>query len=169
MGKASGLKNKNSGFSLMELLVVVAIISILAGLSAVSISLAGSRDAERCAKMINSALESARMSAMSQKGEFALTIDFEKATLVMNGTNAGITENEKLPNGVTLYLPKDTSIKKVEITFDKSTGKVKKILEDGADVTDTTAVMKMTAENPTGKKATVVLVKATGKHFVEYQ
>lgn len=54
-------KQQNKGMTLIEVLVVVAILAITVGIAGVSISLATSRDAEKSAKIINDALESSRM------------------------------------------------------------------------------------------------------------
>lgn len=155
-------KKENRGYTLVELLVVIAIMAIAVGIAGVSIALASSRDAEKSAKIINSALETSRMYAMSRTGVYTLAVDMEKNELSISDGG----EREELPGNVKISIP-GMDVDRAEITFDKSTGKVLSVLTDGAVYTD--LVLRITSENPRGKKATVVLVVNTGKHFIEYQ
>lgn len=63
----------NKGFSLVELLVVVALFTILASIAATGITLATSRPADECAKKIQVALEGNRNTTM---GKFSASITF---------------------------------------------------------------------------------------------
>lgn len=154
----------HKGISLVELLVVVAIMSIVVGASGVGLSLAYSRDAEKCAKTINAALENTRMMSMSQKGNFVMEIDLENNMLYIKSTEASDpVEEEQLQKRVKVYVPADASATSVSVQFDKSTGKVLSMSGESG------GVLRITSENNSGKKATVVLVKGTGKHYVEYK
>lgn len=161
--KGFTLKKNQRGYTLIELLVVVAIMSITVGMASLGLSLLYSRDAEKCAKTINSMMESSRMYAMSKTGDFTMTVDFENNMASIPDAN----EQEDLQSRVRIYLPDKADAKKVDITFDKSTGRVSEILVDGGSCSDT--VLRITAENSTNKKASVVLVVNTGKHFVDYR
>lgn len=160
---------KNKGITLVEILVVVAISSIMVGITANSISLAFSRDAERCARTIDVALESVRMSSMSQKGTFTLEIDRVNNQLIthsaVNGTTSTVSEN--LQSQVTVSFP-DIDAESLKITFYKSSGKVKSVInQDNSAVQDKLIRIKCT--NGSGSKvATVVLIRNTGRHYVEY-
>ena len=153
---------KNMGFSLIELLVVLAIMTILIGGAGVGISLASSRDAQKSAKTIDNALAMSRLCAMSREGDFMLEIDLQNHKLEVMGEG-----EEALPGKVDISVQGISSVNVLQIKFDKSTGKVSQILTDGAAYAD--GVLKITSENPNGKVATVVLVTNTGKHFVEYK
>ena len=76
----------NKGITLIEILVVVAIMSIAVGGASISISLAYSRDAEKCAKTINSALENTRMMSMSEKGNFTMELDMTNNMLYIKSS-----------------------------------------------------------------------------------
>lgn len=175
------LRQENSGMSLVELLIIIAIMSITVGLSSLGLSLVFSRDAEKCANSIDSALETTRMSTMSQKGTFTLEIDTVNNRMSLTSSSAPGTEllsnsDAEFQSRVSVSLEStggsvDISSKdKLSVTFDKSTGRVAKIYTDG-DVSQNVdgTVIRIRCENSNGKKATVVLVRSTGKHYVDYQ
>ena len=154
----------NKGLSLVEILVVVAIMSIMVGGASVSVSLAYSRDAEKCAKTIDTAMENARMLSLSEKGTFTLEVDMVGNKLYIHSSESAVPVlEEDLQKRVSIYVPGQASVNNVTVQFDKSTGKV--VNMTGED----NGILRITSENNTRKKATVVLVKGTGKHYVEYK
>ncbi|MBQ8598368.1 MAG: type II secretion system protein [Lachnospiraceae bacterium] len=154
----------NKGISLVEILIVVAIMSLAVGGSGVGLSLAYSRDAEKCAKTIDAALENTRMLSMSQKGTFTMEIDLENNILyIRSSESSDPIEEEQLQRRVEISVPADASLTSVTVQFDKSTGKVLSMSGESD------GVLRITSENSNGKRATVVLVKGTGKHYVEYK
>ncbi len=155
-------RKNNMGFSLVELLVVLAIMAVMIGSAGIGISLASSRDAQKSAKTIDNALAMSRLCAMSREGEFVLKIDLPNHKLEVMGEG-----EEALPGKVDISVQGISTVNELQIKFDKSTGKVSQILTDGIPYAD--GVLKITSENPNGKVATVVLVTNTGKHFVEYK
>lgn len=156
-------KYGNQGVTLVELLVVVAILSIVVGAAGISISLAYSRDAEKCAKSINAALENTRMLSLSEKGKFTMTLDMENNQITIDNSETGNVHTESLQKNVKIYVPGQEGTTSVSVRFDKSTGKVAAM--DGEE----NGILRITSENNSGKKASVVLVKGTGKHYVEYK
>lgn len=156
-------KYGNQGVTLVELLVVVAILSIAVGAAGISISLAYSRDAEKCAKSINAALENTRMLSLSEKGKFTMTLDMENNQITIDNSETGNLHTESLQKNVKIYVPGQEGTTSVSVRFDKSTGKVAAM--DGEE----NGILRITSENNSGKKASVVLVKGTGKHYVEYK
>lgn len=154
----------NKGITLIEILVVLAIIAIAAGGAGIGISLAYSRDAEKCAKTINAALENTRMLSMSKKGNFTMELNMESNKLYIKSSEE--TEpvlEEELQSRVKLFLPDDEGKTSLTVRFDKSTGKVFDMSSEN------NGILRITSENNSGKRATVVLVKGTGKHYVEYK
>lgn len=154
----------NKGITLVEVLVVLAILAIAVGGAGIGISLAYSRDAEKCAKTINAALENTRMLSMSKKGNFTMELDMENNKLYIRSSEevAPVLE-EELQNRVKIFLPDNAGATSLSVRFDKSTGKVFSMSseKDG--------ILRITSENNGGRRATVVLVKGTGKHYVEYK
>lgn len=154
---------KNTGFTLVELLVVIAILAVIISAAGLSISLAASRDAQKCAKIIDSALESARMLAMSKQGTFEMVLDIDNHTLDI----ADNSEHSDLQRNVSISVQGHVDADTVSIIFDKSTGSVLQVAVDGVLYGE--SVLRITSENRNGKRATVVLIVNTGKHYVEYR
>ncbi len=152
----------HKGITLVEILVVVAIMSIAVGAAGISISLAYSRDAEKCAKTINTALENTRMLSMSEKGIFTMELDMNNNMLYIR-QDGTVVQSENLQRRVSISTPDSAGTETAVIQFDKSTGKVLSMSPEKE------GILRITSENNNGKRATVVLVKGTGKHYVEYK
>lgn len=163
----------HAGISLVELLLVIAIISIAVGMTGIGISLVFSRDSEKCAKTIEGALATAKMSSMAQKGIFTMKIDAPGHSVEVHSSESGIILEEALQSRVTVSFEviggtADLSgAEDLSVIFDKSTGKVKAVSSGGSSVDGT--VFKIHCENESGKRASTVLVAATGKYYVEYE
>ena len=168
--KAAKYLQQNKGMTLVEILVVVAILSIAVGMAGISISLLFSRDAESCAKSMDTMLEASRMRALSREGTHSFVLDTanRECSITPDG------DLDELPSRVDISLTSVgtydfSSNTVIEVDFDKSTGRVLALRADSVPINvDDVSLIRMHAENQDGKRATVVLVVATGKHFVEY-
>ncbi len=165
----------NRGYSLVELLVTIAILTIMTGAVGVSIALAFSRNAEKCAKEIDTSLEKSRMYAMSQTGDNSFILDIANRQITVGGDaesygNGQFAKEKKLQSGVIIDVVGYAGAGKVAVTFDKSTGRVRKIEIDDTDVTDAVTELRLDCHNDDhSKQAYVSLIRNTGKHYVEYQ
>lgn len=160
---------KNRGMTLVEVLVVVAILAIMVGGAGIGISLLYSRDSERCAKTINTMLETTRMSSLARAEKYTFILDSEDHICRIE-TDA---EKTDLPGRVTLSFSAEGSdlsgCKVIEVEFDKATGKVKAVVADSVPQDmKSLSLIRIHAVSQNGKKASVVLVTSTGKHYVEY-
>lgn len=175
--KYNKMHRNNNGISLVELLVVVAILSIAIGVTGIAVSFAGSKNTERCAKLVDDALESTRMNSLAREGVCALELDTTANTITslvldtVTGTMVPEGDAVLLPQRVTLTLESvgafDLAASDVlRIQFDKSTGRVARIEADGGTVS--VNLVRIHSEDASGKRVTVVLVTATGKHMIEY-
>lgn len=171
-----GLYEDNRGLSLTELLVVIAILSLAVGFAGSSISLLYSRDAQRCAKSIDEALEQARSSGMTKKGYYQMQLDLNQHTVSIL---FGATKTEEKAAIATVELPKrvtltvtaegvtvDSAADIVTVEFDKATGKVKQIMAGAAPIGATTVLFHCESGS---KQTLVTLVCATGRHLLTYQ
>lgn len=165
-------QNKDSGYSLVELIVVIAIMAIMVGVMSIGISLMFSRDAEAVAKTIDDELSEARMLAMSRDGEFELVLHLDSSNPANN--NIVINKDSSLYKSVTMKkratlnvsgggLASPITSGDVKIVFDKGNGSVKTI---NGGTASGVCLIEATAARLTTKKSTVSLVAATGRHYV---
>jgi len=176
--------NSSAGFSLVELIVVIAIMGVVVAMSSIGIGILNGKDARRCATALDDALKDARMTTMTKQGEYSLQITTESGNYVANlvnssGGSANIEKSYNLEgSGKTIKsiivdgnaTPISDSYE-VVICFDARKGNV---LTDGSTTIGGVAlssdeVMKFTVSQIKGdstKVANVSLVTATGKHMV---
>ncbi len=69
-----GRHEDNEGYTLVELIVVIAIMATMIGLLSLGISMLFSKDAERVAKFLDDQISEVRMSAMSKPGTYSIII-----------------------------------------------------------------------------------------------
>lgn len=173
----------NHGFSLIELIVVIAIMSILTGGVAFGVNMVFSRDSERCASALNDAISQTRMNAMTRPGDYTLTIT-ERTDGSETVNVCDIKVNDTLVE--TIYLDGSGNSKKndleikfknsgsplafpVTIQFDKQKGNVSKITSNGTDCTsDEILCFNATAmRGNSSRNKCVQLITTTGKHSIE--
>ncbi|MDR2547181.1 MAG: type II secretion system GspH family protein [Lachnospiraceae bacterium] len=172
---------KNRGFTLIEVIIVIAITSIMLGTVGYGLSLAVSRDTERFARAIDLALDSTRSNSMARREIYSLVIDNEDKELtriIVSGADT-FTQVESLgrrtdfsfsytdPAGVR----HDLDDMQVTIAFDKTKGAVIEILDenDVAMDLDDISIFRIHCRDDSGDRLiSVVLIKSTGKHYVEY-
>lgn len=133
------MKN-NKGFTLIELIVVMAIIAVCFGIAEASVSTVFSSEAKKCANELNSDISKCRINAMSRSGTVFLKIyrdgggnviaDYtENGSVVSSdttgGSRCGVTyttdaQHSLDPAGAALYL-----------SFDRETGALVTLQLDG--------------------------------------
>lgn len=69
------MKRNNRGFTLVEIVVVVTILGVLVGLTAMSISSVFSARARRCATELDSYISMCRVNSMSRAGSIKIVLD----------------------------------------------------------------------------------------------
>ena len=175
----------NKGFSLIELIVIIAIMGVLVGGASLGIGLVFSKDALKCATRLNDSIYDARANSMYKAGEFKLIIDNKDGVNV-----ATISQTDLTPaTSDTVYLDGEDSSKKttisarfvteavpagtaislpVSVTFDKAKGNVYSVV-DADEMTYGDGIIVFEIEPLRGnrnRKAKVQLVTTTGKHTI---
>lgn len=131
------VKIGNEGFSLVELVIIMAIIVILGGVTAIGLSLVTSRPVDECAKKIQVALEGNRNTTM---GKFSASIVFtaDSSGVYMeeyiNGSSDGKVQIGQsgvsvsyvtTQVGASVTTTTDLSGSSVELSFDRASGSLK--------------------------------------------
>lgn len=164
---------KNAGFSLVEVVVVIAIMGILVGISAVGISLMFSRDAEKCATEIESGLDKLRSYTMAKKGSWYMEIaktGNDYILTIYRNTGSGDTAYEQMNLGSRVTLRSGgTEISGVRIQYNRVTGGVAQvdIGNTGTWAVPSDIVKIQVDSNRTDRSKTVNIVRLTGRHFLE--
>ncbi len=125
------MRKDNRGLSLVELVIVIAILAVVGSLVTMGLSAATSKPAEECAKKIATTLNSARMSTMG-KQSVAINLykkgDYIYADEVVNGvitktsqvSSKGVQVEYKLEGGG--YQTLGDASNKLSLSFKRSTG-----------------------------------------------
>ena len=175
----------NKGFSLIELIVIIAIMGVLVGGASLGIGLVFSKDAMKCATRLNDSIYDARANSMYKAGKFELSIDNTGSANV-----ATISQTDLTPvTSDTIYLDGEDSSKKttisarfvteavpagtaislpVSVTFDKAKGNVYSVV-DADEMTYGDGIIVFEIKPLRGnrnRKAKVQLVTTTGKHTI---
>ena len=174
----------NKGFSLIELIVIIAIMGVLVGGAILGIGLVFSKDAMKCATRLNDSIYDARANSMYKAGKFELSIDNSGSanvatisqtdltpatsdTVYLDGVDSGkkttisarfVTVTEAVPEETDLRLP-------LNLTFDKAKGNVYFDVDANGTYDDGIIVFDITPLRG-NRTAKVQLVTTTGKHTI---
>lgn len=165
----------NEGYTLVELIVVIAIMAIVTGGLAIGISLMFSRDAQSVAVALDDELAEFRMLSMTKAGNYTMTVhttsDFSKDNKIVIDDEDSATDPKEIPldkkvkitveqlNGTGTF--SSSGGDDIEIVYDKGNGSVKTV---GGVPASGVYVFTIDTSN---KTATVTLVAATGRHYTE--
>ena len=99
------MDNKNKGYSLIELIVVIAIIGIVGVGSIIGLSMINGKPADQCASALKIALASHRLSTMGKDESdtyLEVFLDSEGAVWIRESLNGVRTESKACGRGVTI-------------------------------------------------------------------
>ncbi len=170
-----GNRTDNRGYTLVELVAVIAIMVVMVGLLSMSLTVVFNQDAQRAASLVDDELKEARMFAMSKSGAIVMriyTTDSDpkgyKIDITRDGTQYRSVSVEgsilmSLTSGGVLVSGEGSDI---SVEFNKSNGSIKSI-NGASPATDKTYEIVAVAQRGTGHTAKVILAPNTGRHYVE--
>lgn len=160
------MKKNNRGFTLVELIVVVAIIGVVAGIVGLTAGTAVSARAQRGAESVNVLVSKCKAGCLSKTGDVHLTLSVEGGNLIGRYyENGSLISTDSLPlSGVTVsYTTKKSGFDPVTValagnpltlSFDRATGA--QIQPGGVGCT--------TISFDGGRVFTIQLIPSTGMH-----
>lgn len=180
------MRDRNSGFSLVELIVVIAIMAILVGVATYSFALVTGKEAGQCANNLGTALDKAKNYALAKSGStdayLLVKYDSDEGYIaeyyvpdspIATAGNCHLVESEKLGKKsveVTVeldgvgFISLDDS-KELRVYFNRITGAFKEAeLVSGGSVIHTAYCNKIEVKR--GKQYELDLIAATGKHTI---
>ncbi len=176
----------NKGFSLVELVVVVALMAIVGGFMAYSFSLVTGQEARQCANNLSTALNKAKNYALTKSGNSDAYMELSRET---NGSyvvqyfvpkspvdvSAGYVQLDQETVGkraveITCFLQGGSSFQITEsshlrICYDRISGAFKEAVWVNSATETKDYCEKISIKR--GKTYQVTLISATGKHSVE--
>lgn len=166
----------NRGYSLVELIVVIAIMAVMVGVMSLGIGMMFTRDANYVAVRIDDMLTEARTASMSRAGTFTYSFHIDSSTpsnsyvKIDQTTDTGTTEYKRilLDKSVTVKV-NGSDANDFSVVFDKAKGNVKTVEIDGTSSPDPDSVYEIdvTSKKNTSKTKKVTLVTTTGRHYTE--
>lgn len=131
----------NQGFSFVELIIVVAIITVIGGVMTLGLSLLTSKPVEECTRKLQIALEGNRTTTMGKlSAELYLYVNSEGDIMmkeVIDGSSKvtqigeSVTVQYQLSGGSLTSLPSESGA--LKIVFDRSRGSLKPQTDGGSD------------------------------------
>lgn len=162
------MKN-NNGFTLIELIVVILIVSLLGMGTITGIGMLSNGNTKKTAQMIINALDLVQMENMTKKSVYLMTITQNgEGVYYLNVLCDGAilsSEKLKLKNGTISYQTADSEAitvntsNKLEIVFRKDTGGIK--------LNSSNQIITRISVTGGGNTIDIRLATATGKHFIE--
>ena len=174
--KMEAQKNTDDrGYTLVELVAVIAIMVVMVGVLTLSMNIVFNEDSQRAANLVEDELKEARMLAMSKSGDIVMKIHTEDSN--PKGYKIEITKGGTVYRSVSVDVsvlisltsngtPVSGAGEDISVEFNKSNGSIKKI-NGSAPVTDKTYEIVAVAQRGSGNTAKVIIAPNTGRHYVE--
>lgn len=184
------VNHKNKGFTLMELLIVVAIMAIMTGLTIIAVSILATGDSKKASKNLLNELEALKVDTMSIDGEWWAEVYINSSgtytvdVIKKNNGESTVYETKTLGSRLSISyhdngvgnITKDLSVEgtKLKIFYEKGSGKISKvtIVENGAETAISTGLSSKGEFiiKPKGKdtQSVLTLYYRTGKIVTDY-
>ncbi len=167
-------KKNDKGYTLVELVVVIAIMVVMTGVVSFSLSIVFNEDAQRAVALIDDELTETKMLSMSKAENFVMTVYTSStnpsANYIMITKNGSPYKRVDIDKDVFISVKQGASQvinpgENIVIEFNKSTGSVTDF--SGLGITDELYEITAVAQKGNKPEAKVSLITNTGRHFIE--
>ena len=165
------VNNPNKGYTLLELIVVIAILVTLMGLMSAGVGMISKGNAKKASKIMVSALNELRSNTLSVSGTWSAEVYMNKDGYVAEiKNNAEIKETYHLGSRISIsydglsLLEGDLLV----ITYEPRTGKVASVEKNSVDVTNGASGKVTVRSNGSTTENTITLYYLTGKVETDY-
>ena len=163
--------SRNKGFSLVELMVVIAIMAVLVGISGISYVIVGKSNVKKAAGFIDDAIADCRQKSMTKTGDWSMRLSDGLVEIIHDGE---VMDSTELPSSVDIYISETdgrlsgTQIGQdyasVTISFKILSGEVKSV--EPSDIKGDGTCCYIMCRYKDKKECTIKLYYSTGKHTV---
>ncbi len=165
------MMNDDRGISLVELIVVIAIMAVMVGITSFAVGMMFSRDANYVAVRIDDEMTEARTLAMSKAGKFRYEFHIDSdpknsyVRIIDLDNPDPPVRNVPLNKSVTVKV-NGAAASDFSLMFDKAKGNV--IQVNGSDsAIEKVYTIEVTSVRNTSKVKTVSLITTTGRHYTD--
>lgn len=169
------MKNNNSGFSLVELMVVVAIMAVLSTGVYIGYNALFNQKAKTAAKEVKAMLQTVRMTTMSKSGTYKLLISEDstdgcviiKSISIDSSGAENVIKEEKLDSSISIVAKKTNGSEQnasdgIELSFNRSSG----AFEPCNGIAGGEYYNQLIVKG--GSTVTILLSQSTGKMSIDY-
>lgn len=167
----------NKGFSIIEVIVVVAIMTVMIGAVSITYTAVKKTNVTKASRTIDDLLTTCREKAMTNSAkEWKVVIDGSTARIIKvdsEGNEIEI-ESETLPSNVKVYVSEDginnyeASVSPISISFKLLSGEVGSVYNnDGITIKGEGTNCGIVCDYKNKKNSTITLYYATGKHTID--
>lgn len=165
------------GFSVIEVIVVVAIMSVMIGVISITYTVVKKANVTKAAKAIDNLLTTCREKAMTNSAkEWKVVIDGDSAVIIKVDSEGNESEvaSETIPSNVDVYVIADDGVSQyyasdnpISISFKLLSGEVSSVYTTGVTIKGSGTQCQIVSDYKNKKHSTIILYYATGKHTVD--
>lgn len=171
-------QSSNKGFSIIEVIVVVAIMAVMVGVISITYTVVKKANVTKASRTIDDLLTNCREKAMTNSAkEWKVVIDGNtvKVIKVDSEGNEIEIESEAIPSNVNVYVVSDDGINRydassanpISISFKLLSGEVSSVYTTGVTIKGSGSQCRIVSDYKNKKQSTITLYYATGKHTID--
>lgn len=169
-------QSSNKGFSVVEVIVVVAIMAVMIGVISVTYTVVKKANVTKASRTIDDLLTNCREKAMTNSAkEWKVVIDGNTVKVIKVDSDGNEIEIESatIPSNVEVYVSEDgvnnyyAKDNPISISFKLLSGEVSSVYTTGVTIKGSGTNCGIVSDYKNKKQSTITLYYATGKHTID--